>query len=145
LKFLAVVKVWHVFWKTVRKLLGLPSCSIEGREMYSYYLSIDIKEDKINEFVEFMTPLLGEIREGEGCLELNMHKDIENGNNYGVIAEWSDERSMELHFKKKHFSLIIGAARVLGKDFRLTINETSEKGSSHLAREKIDNLIRDIL
>jgi hypothetical protein len=44
---------------------------------------------------------------------------------------------MEAHFKREKFSVLIGAARVLGKDFEMSIDETLEKGTYQFAQEKI--------
>jgi hypothetical protein len=35
---------------------------------------------------------------------------------------------MEGHFKREKFSVLIGAARVVGEDFEMGIGETLEKG-----------------
>jgi quinol monooxygenase YgiN len=104
----------------------------------SYQLKIEIKENKIDEFVSFLTSMLGELRIEEGCLDYSLYRDMEKENIYGVIAEWTDKKSMDGHFMKKNFSLLVGAAEVLGENFELIIYEISEKGSSQLAREKIE-------
>ena len=54
-----------------------------------------------------------------------------------MIGEWKTRQAMEKHFKQKLFSVLIGAAKVLSKDFQMSIDKTLEKGSYQLAREKI--------
>ncbi len=44
---------------------------------------------------------------------------------------------MEGHFKREKFQVLMGATRVLGKDFEMSIGETLEKGSYQFAQEKI--------
>ena len=44
---------------------------------------------------------------------------------------------MEVHFKREKFSVLIGAARVLGRNFEMSIGETLKKGSYQFAKEKI--------
>ena len=44
---------------------------------------------------------------------------------------------MEAHFKREEFSVLIGAARVLGEDLEMSISETLEKGGHQFAKEKI--------
>lgn len=105
--------------------------------MYSYQVRIEIKEDKIDEFVEFLSSFRERLRKEEGCISLNLYRDIEDPNNYGVISEWKTRDYMERHFKRKQFSLLVGAAKVLGEHYELKIGETFETGSSQLAREKI--------
>jgi len=54
-----------------------------------------------------------------------------------VIGEWKTPQAMEKHFKQKLFPVLIGAAKVLGEDFKMNISETLEKGSYQLAKKKI--------
>lgn len=105
--------------------------------MYSYQVRIEIKEDKIDEFVEFLSSFRQRLRKEEGCKSLNLYRDIEDPNNYGLISEWKTQDDMEKHFKRKQFSLLVGAAKVLGERYELKIGETFESGNSQLAREKI--------
>lgn len=44
---------------------------------------------------------------------------------------------MDKHLKRKQFSLLVGAAKVLDEHYELKIGETFETGSYQLAREKI--------
>ena len=44
---------------------------------------------------------------------------------------------MDKHFKRTQFSLLVSAAKVLGKNYELKIGETFEAGNVQLAREKI--------
>jgi quinol monooxygenase YgiN len=106
-------------------------------DLFSYQLRIELKKSNINEFVEFLASISDELRKEQGCLELNLYRDIEQENNYGVVSEWNSQGSMEQHFKRKNFSLLLGAAKVLGESFEIKISETSETGDSQLAREKI--------
>jgi len=48
------------------------------------------------------------------------------------VRPWSNA-----HFKREKFSVLIGAARVLGEEFEMSIGETLEKGSYQFAKEKI--------
>ena len=105
--------------------------------MFSYQVRIEIKEDKNDEFVEFLSSFRERLRKEEGCMSLNLYRDIEDSNNYGLISEWKTLNDMEKHFKRKQFSLLVGAAKVLGEHYELKIGETFETGNSQLAREKI--------
>ena len=105
--------------------------------MFSCQVRIEIKEDKIDEFIEFLFSFGERLRKEEGCLSLNLYRDIEKENNYAVISEWKTREDMEKHFKRKQFSLLVGAAKVLGEHYELKIGETLETGNSKLAREKI--------
>ena len=69
--------------------------------MFSYQVRIEIKEDKNDEFVEFLSSFRERLRKEEGCMSLNLYRDIEDSNNYGVISEWKTRDDMEKHFKRK--------------------------------------------
>ena len=105
--------------------------------MFSYQVRVEIKEDKIIEFVEFLSTIREDFRKEKGCLSLNLYRDIEKENNYGVISEWKSREAMDKHFKRTQFSLLVGAARVLGENYELKIGQIFETGNSQLAREKI--------
>lgn len=105
--------------------------------MFSYQVRVEIKEDKIIEFIEFLSSIREDLRKEKGCLSLNLYRDIEKETNYGVISEWKTREAMDKHFKRTQFSLLVGAARVLGENYELKIGQTFETGNSQLAREKI--------
>ena len=105
--------------------------------MYSYQVKIEIKKDKIDEFVKFLISMLDKFREEEGCMDFDLYRDIEKENIYSVIAYWETQKTMEKHFKRKSFSLLIGSTKVLGKNLEMKIGETSQSGNSTLAREKL--------
>jgi hypothetical protein len=52
-----------------------------------------------------------------------------------VLGEWKTRPAMEDHFKKQSFSFVIGAAKVLGRDFEMRIGRTIEKGSYKLVKK----------
>jgi len=105
--------------------------------MYSCQMRITFKEEKIIEFIEFLSSIRDELRKEKGCLSLSLYRDIEKGNNYGVISEWKTQEDMDKHFKRTQFSLLVGAANTLGEDYELKIEETIERGKFQLARDKI--------
>ena len=105
--------------------------------MYSYQMKIVIKKVKIDEFVLFIKSMLSKFREEDGCIDFDLYRDVEKENIYSVIAYWNTQAAMEKHFKRKNFSLLIGSTKVLGDNLEMKIGETSQKGSSQLALEKI--------
>ena len=105
--------------------------------MVTYQLRIVVAEKKFDEFVESLINLSSGIRKEEGCLDFSLYRDLEKKDAFRVLGEWRTRQAMEKHFKHKLFSVLIGAAKVLGKDFEISIGETLEKGSYQLAKEKI--------
>ena len=105
--------------------------------MVLYQLRVVVTEKKFDEFIQSLLSLSSGIRKEEGCLDFSLYRDLEKKDVYIVLGEWKTRQAMEKHFRRKSFSVLIGAAKVLGKDFEMSIDETLEKGRYDLAREKI--------
>ena len=105
--------------------------------MFSYQLTLVVPEKKLDEFIDSLRFLSSEIRKEQGCLDFRFYRDFEKKEAYRVLAEWKTRQAMEAHFKREKFSVLIGATRVLGSDFEMSIGETLEKGSYQLAKKKI--------
>ena len=105
--------------------------------MFSYQLKLVVAEKKLDEFIDSLRFLSSGIRKEQGCLDFSLYRDFQKKNAYRVFGEWKTRQAMESHFKQEKFSVLIGAARVLGEDFEMSIGETLEKGSYQFAQEKI--------
>lgn len=108
--------------------------------MHLYQLSVVIKGNKLDEFVESITSIMSGFRQDKGCLGYSLYRDVEKEKNYIVVGEWTTPLAMEKHFKGEKFSVLIGATKVLAETFEISINETLEKGGFKLAKEKISLL-----
>jgi quinol monooxygenase YgiN len=102
-----------------------------------YQLKLVVAENKLDEFIDSLRLLLSGIREEQGCLDFSLYRDLGRQDAYRVLGEWKTRQAMEAHFKREKFSVLIGATRVLGEDFEMSIGETLEKGSYHFAQAKI--------
>ena len=105
--------------------------------MLTYQLKIKIKPYKSDEFVNSMRSFLPKICKQKGCLGYNVYRDSEKENTYILIGEWKTRQAMEKHFQTNDFEVLIGAARVLGETFGMSIAEVSKTGGFELAREQI--------
>lgn len=105
--------------------------------MFLYRLKLVVAEKKLDEFIDSLRFLSSEIRKEKGCLDFSLYWDLEKKDAYCVLGEWKTHRTMETHFKRGKFSVLIGAARVLGEDFEMSIGETLEKGNYQFAQERI--------
>ena len=105
--------------------------------MISYQLKLVVAEKKLDEFVDSLRYLSSEIREEQGCLDFSKYRDLEKQDVYRILGEWKTRQAMEAHFKGEKFSVLIGAARVLGEDFEMSTAESLETGSYQFAQEKI--------
>jgi quinol monooxygenase YgiN len=104
--------------------------------MLLYQLKIVVPEKKFDEFIDSLRFLSNAIRKEQGCLDFSLYSDLEKQNTYSVFGKWQTRQAMEGHFKREKFPVLMGAARVLGEDFEMSIGETLEKGSYQFAQEK---------
>ena len=104
--------------------------------MFLYQLKIVVPEKKLNEFIDSLRFLSCGIREEQGCLGFGIYRDLEEKDVYRVSGEWKTLKTMEAHFRREKFAVLIGAARVLGEDFEMSIGQTLEKGRYRFAQTK---------
>jgi quinol monooxygenase YgiN len=105
--------------------------------MLFYQIKIEIKPYKPDEFVDSMRSFSPKIRKQKGCLSYSVYRDSDKKNTYSVIGEWKTRQAMEKHFKTHDFELLIGAAKVLGETFTMSIAEVSKTGGFEMAREQM--------
>ena len=105
--------------------------------MFLYQMKLIVPENRFDEFIDSLRVLSSGIRKEKGCLDFNLYMDLEKKDTYRVSGEWQTRQAMEAHFMREKFSVLVGAARVLGEDFEMSIGETLEKGSYQFAKEKI--------
>ncbi len=97
-----------------------------------YQLKIVVAEKKLDEFIDSLRFLSSKIRKEPGCLDFSLYRDFQKKNGYRVLGEWKTRQAMESHFKREKFSVLIGAARVLGEDYEMSIGEAVEKGRPNI-------------
>jgi len=105
--------------------------------LYRYQLKLAVAATKRDEFVDSLRFLSSDICAEDKCLDFSLYRDLQKKDAYIVLAEWKTRQAMEDHFKGKNFSVLIGATKVLGEAFEISIDETLEKGSYRFARQKI--------
>ena len=104
--------------------------------MFLYQLKLDVQENNFDEFIDSLRHLSSEIREEQGCLDFSLYRHHAKKEVYRVLGKWKTRQAMEAHFKRDNFAVLIGAAKVLGEDFEMSIDETLEKGGYPLAQKK---------
>ena len=105
--------------------------------MLLYQLKLVVPAKNFDEFIDSLCFLSSGIRKELGCLDFSLCRDLEKKDAYLVLGEWRTRQTMEAHIKRKKFKVLIGAARVLGEGFEMSIGETLEKGGYQFAQEKI--------
>ena len=105
--------------------------------MFIYQLKIEIKPYKTDEFIKSMRSFSSRICKQKDCLDFNVYQDFDKENTCIVVGEWKTRQTMEKHFQTKDFEVLIGAARVLGETFGMSMAEVSKTGGFELARDQI--------
>ena len=105
--------------------------------MLVYQLKVEIKPGKMDEFIKSINSFPHRIRKEKGCLGYSLYRDCEKENVYLVTGDWETRQSMEKHFQTRDFEILIGAGRVLGETFTISIAEVSKTGGIELAREQM--------
>ena len=101
--------------------------------MLIYQLKIVVKAYKTEEFVKSMRSFTRKIRKEKGCLGCSLYRDSEKEYTFSVIGKWRTRPAMEKHFKTQNFEVLIGAARVLGDTFEMSMAEILEIEDSELS------------
>ena len=102
-----------------------------------YQITIDVQENKIDEFVRNLNSLWFRFMKEDGCLSYRVYREFEADGTFCMIGEYATHEAMENHFQTRDFEVLVGAAGVLGKAFKITITEILEKGGSELAKSKL--------
>ena len=102
-----------------------------------YQIKIDIQENKIDEFVRSLHSLWFKFLKEEGCLNYCVYRELEKENTFCLVGEFATHEAMENHFQTRDFEVLVGAAGVLGKAFKMMITEILAKGGRDLVKSKL--------
>ena len=88
--------------------------------------NIKIKE----EFRDEIYPLLVELhrqthKNDEGCIQYDLHKNLEDNNSFTFIETWENAELLEAHMQKEHFISFV--EKVEGKLENLEINKLQKE------------------
>ena len=97
-----------------------------------------IPQRNLEKFIDSLHYLSSGIRTEESCTDFSLYRHLEKKDAYIVIAEWKTRQAMEEHFKRESYSVLVGATNVLCKNFKISIDNTLERGSYQLSRKKIE-------
>jgi quinol monooxygenase YgiN len=102
-----------------------------------YQITVELKENKVDEFVRNLHSLWFKFLKEETCLSYRVYRELEKENTFCIIAKFVNHDDMENHFKTQEFGVLVGASRVLGKELKMVISEVVAKGGSDLAKSKL--------
>lgn len=103
-------------------------------DMHLYQIQIEIMEDKLDEFKRSLSTQWFEFLKEKGCIKYNVYQQYENKNSFCLIGEFDSYGSMETHFKTDSFGILIGAAGVLGKSFKMQYSKVMKSGGLEMVK-----------
>jgi quinol monooxygenase YgiN len=66
-----------------------------------------------------------------------VYREFEKENTFCLVGEFATHKAMGTHFQTRDFEVLVGAAGVLGKTFKMIITDILAKGGSDLAKSKL--------
>ncbi|MCD7970098.1 MAG: antibiotic biosynthesis monooxygenase [Alistipes sp.] len=64
-----------------------------------------IKPEKVDEFVEFVKPIVEKSRAEEGCISYTLYQDPTDPTKFMFYEEWKGQEAIDFHFSTDHFKL----------------------------------------
>ncbi len=104
--------------------------------MLIYQIKIQVRQYKTEEFVNSIRSFACRIRKQKDCLGYDVFRDCEKENSYCLAGKWKTRQAMEKHYQTQDFEVLIGAAKVLGETFEMSIAEVSKTGDYEFARKQ---------
>ena len=80
-----------------------------------------------------MRSLASGFRKEKGCLDYSVYRDFDEKHACCLVAEWETHEVMQKHFLTQDFEVLIGAARVLGETFEMSMAEVLDSGGFELS------------
>lgn len=76
-------------------------------------IHMTVPPEKWKEILQTLKALMGPIRSEQGCICCNCYVDAEADNTLFFKNEWTTRAALEDHLRSVHFSVLIGAMKLL--------------------------------
>ena len=76
-------------------------------------IHMTVPSEKWKEILQTFKAILGPIRSEQGCIGCHCYVDAESENTIFFRNEWSSREALEAHLRSVHFSVLIGAMKLL--------------------------------
>ena len=85
-------------------------------------ITITVPPEKRKEVLLTFKAILGPIRREQGCISCNCYVDVETENMIFFKEEWESSEDLGTHLRSAHFSVLIGAMKLLDKEPEIRFN-----------------------
>jgi len=102
-------------------------------------ITIHARDDKQKELLRACRLITDETRQESGCKSSQLSQNNDNKNIITLEQQWEQRYFLNDYFRSDHFSVLLGAMKLLGRTYDIRINDgTQEEGRDAVkrAREK---------
>lgn len=80
---------------------------------------IVVNEDKIDEFIQIITPLIEETRKEKGCLKYDFHQSVKSSNVFYAYEWYKDDEAIKNHNNSTHLKKFLTSSKEFVKEFQV--------------------------
>ncbi|WP_157039975.1 putative quinol monooxygenase [Pelobacter propionicus] len=85
-------------------------------------IKMTVPPEKRKEVLQTLKAILVLIRREQGCISCNCYVDVENENIIFFNEEWDTSEDLNTHLRSVHFSILIGAMKLLNNEPEIRFN-----------------------
>jgi quinol monooxygenase YgiN len=109
--------------------------------MIDVTIKMSVPADKRMEVLQTVKSLLGPIRNEPGCLSCHCSVDAESEHIIIFRQEWKTKKDLSAHLKSDHFSILLGAMKLLCNEPEIRFNTiASTAGKEAITAARTDGI-----
>ncbi len=90
-------------------------------------ITIHTSDDKRKELLRACRSITDQTRQESGCKSSQFSQDSDNKNIVTFEQQWEERSSLDNYFRSDHFSVLLGAMKLLGRTHDIRINGGNQK------------------
>ena len=104
-------------------------------------ITIHARDDKRKELLRACRLITDQTRQKSGCKSSQLSQDNDNKNIITLEQQWEQRSFLNDYFRSDHFSVLLGAMKLLGRTYEIRVNGNNQKEgleAVQMARSKTD-------
>ena len=107
------------------------------QSMEMLQITIHTRDDKRKELLRACRSITDQTRQESGCKSSQFSQDNDNKNIVTLEQQWEQRSFLNDYFRSDHFSVMLGAMKLLGRTYEIQINGgTQEEGRDTVKRAR---------
>ena len=90
-------------------------------------ITIHARDDKRKELLRACRLITDQTRQESGCKSSRFSRDIDNKNIITLEQQWEQRSFLNDYFRSDHFSVLLGAMKLLSRTYDIRINGGNQK------------------